>query len=1030
MRTRLLLRFRNAHAVGALLVCCAASATAQGPEVARLNTVRPMTLHQTRYQLRAGESTRIDAQPETLDFLLHAKTWRVEIAGKEAHGLVVGTNRSGDQILLAASLRMKPGEYAVTLSAMTEAGEERVTTLALVLNPLQAVPSTATQPPVVLLNGWQAPSLSQLSTCPQSTPDQTFGEMASDLHTKYNVPVVYWFDNCVEGPDQPIEVLGNDLGQVLDLIQYDTGGLVPEIDVVSHSMGGLIARAYLVGLQNTNPPSFLPPPNPRVRKLTLIATPNFGSFLAGENSGFAEFGAQSTEMIPGSLFLWALNTWNQGTDDLRGVDALAIIGDLGTWPNATASPNTSDGVVSITSASLSFARNVSRTQILPYCHTDSSQPFVGMVIDCSGPAIASAPDTINAVGSFLVNNAPGWAIGETFVGYGQGGVYVGVEGSTQYVNDFTQIPQFDDVTLSQNPQAVIYYGDFLPAGQGTVQFTSTSLGSLQAIRTALPGTYTPLRVKAGPFISSVTPQQDISGQGLIVRSGNTITLNGYGFGQPCSVCGVFASGNALLSASSWSDGAISVYLPATPPGFVTIMVQAASGSDYINIMTAPPSVITVAPASLQFAYTVGGRLPAAQSLQITNNGGSVLALTATVGTASTGNWVAASLNSANTPATLSVLVNPSGLTAGTYTGSIQISATGASNSPVSIAVTLTIAAAPASLAIAPQALTFNYTVGGAAPAAQNISITNAGGGTLFWAASSGASWVVLSPASGTAPAALSVSVNPANLTAGSYSATVQTTAAGAGGSPASVGVTLVVQASAPAFTVALSTAGQVEPFAPESIVSAYGTNLATGTASATALPLPTMLAGTTVTVTDSTGVARLSPLFYVSATQVNCEIPAGVASGFAKVTIMNQNGTTQSAAIQIGNTSPGLFELNSSGLVAAWVLPLTSGIQGALQPVYQVVSDSVIPLPINLGPSTEETYLEMYGTGVRDALNVTATVGGLNVPVLFSGAAPGFPGEDQINIGPLPHALAGRGNVSVVTTADGHAANTVNVTIQ
>jgi len=57
-------------------------------------------------------------------------------------------------------------------------------------------------------------------------------------------------------------------------------------------------------------------------------------------------------------------------------------------------------------------------------------------------------------------------------------------------------------------------------------------------------------------------------------------------------------------------------------------------------------------------------------------------------------------------------------------------------------------------------------------------------------------------------------------------------------------------------------------------------------------------------------------------------------------------------------------------------------------------------------------------------------VGGLNVPVLFSGAAPGFPGEDQINIGPLPHALAGRGNVSIVTTADGHAANTVNVTIQ
>jgi uncharacterized protein (TIGR03437 family) len=101
-----------------------------------------------------------------------------------------------------------------------------------------------------------------------------------------------------------------------------------------------------------------------------------------------------------------------------------------------------------------------------------------------------------------------------------------------------------------------------------------------------------------------------------------------------------------------------------------------------------------------------------------------------------------------------------------------------------------------------------------------------------------------------------------------------------------------------------------------------------------------------------------------------------------------------------------------------------------LQPVYQIASGSVIPLPIDLGPSTEQVYLEMYGTGIRNAKSVTVTVGSLSVPVLYAGAAPGFAGEDQVNIGPLPQSLAGKGSVNILLTADGQAANTVNVTIQ
>ena len=49
------------------------------------------------------------------------------------------------------------------------------------------------------------------------------------------------------------------------------------------------------------------------------------------------------------------------------------------------------------------------------------------------------------------------------------------------------------------------------------------------------------------------------------------------------------------------------------------------------------------------------------------------------------------------------------------------------------------------------------------------------------------------------------------------------------------------------------------------------------------------------------------------------------------------------------------------------------------------------------------------------------------VPVPFSGPVPQgqFEGLDQLNIGPLPRSLAGRGEVEIVVTVDGKQANVV-----
>lgn len=79
----------------------------------------------------------------------------------------------------------------------------------------------------------------------------------------------------------------------------------------------------------------------------------------------------------------------------------------------------------------------------------------------------------------------------------------------------------------------------------------------------------------------------------------------------------------------------------------------------------------------------------------------------------------------------------------------------------------------------PSSLSFAATQGGANPPTQTVSISNIGGGTLSWTASDNASWLRLSPASGTGNGAVTLTVTTGSLTDGTYSGTVTMNAAGA-----------------------------------------------------------------------------------------------------------------------------------------------------------------------------------------------------------------------------------------------------------
>jgi uncharacterized protein (TIGR03437 family) len=424
--------------------------------------------------------------------------------------------------------------------------------------------------------------------------------------------------------------------------------------------------------------------------------------------GFLKGGPQTAELTPGSAFLWELATWNQGGDDLRGVDALAIIGNAGSMNHG--SSNTSDGVVSLTSGSLAFSNDQSRTRIVPYCHVDDANGTLYVlsvgVFNCNGVGIANvdqAPDTGQIVRSFIADSPAWMSVGTTpnqdpYL-YRDGGIYVGVENyAGQYVNDLTTA-QFGGTPLSENSQYAFYYGDFLPAGQGTAQISSTSLGTQQFARPAASGTFTSLRLKVGPFISSVTPL--LKGVfGNVVASGGTITLGGYGFGsQRCSGCGVWAyPGPVALQVSSWTDLAITATLPATFTGLVQLLVQEGSAAleDSINIIAAPaltatPPSIALSASKVSFAYTVGGVLPTPQTVSVSNGGGGVLTWSASASSA----WITLAAASGG----LTVSINPAGLAPGQHTGTISVADPGASNSPQTITVGLVVNAAASSVIV-------------------------------------------------------------------------------------------------------------------------------------------------------------------------------------------------------------------------------------------------------------------------------------------------------------------------------------------
>jgi uncharacterized protein (TIGR03437 family) len=282
-----------------------------------------------------------------------------------------------------------------------------------------------------------------------------------------------------------------------------------------------------------------------------------------------------------------------------------------------------------------------------------------------------------------------------------GGTWLGIVGSTSGTT-----PQ--NLILQYSPSAVTTPGTYTAMleissptfGAGTfsipVMMTVTSTTSV----TINPGSLTFTEAQGGGLPAAQTLMLS-SNPGTATYTAAIAYLQGSNWLQISPTSGN-ASGSLQVSvlANSLSQGSYTAQISFAFQGAAT---TSALITVVLNVTGA--QTVTAAPTALNFAYQGGGATPAAQQLSVTNPGGPV----AIAVSASSSGWLSVSPSSGSTPLTVNVSVNPAGLAAQTYSGSVSISAPGVLATPLSIPVSFVVTAAPQ-----PQPVViFNNATGGA-----------------------------------------------------------------------------------------------------------------------------------------------------------------------------------------------------------------------------------------------------------------------------------------------------------------------------
>ena len=125
-------------------------------------------------------------------------------------------------------------------------------------------------------------------------------------------------------------------------------------------------------------------------------------------------------------------------------------------------------------------------------------------------------------------------------------------------------------------------------------------------------------------------------------------------------------------------------------------------------------------------------------------------------------WLTFAASSTNTPATITFIGNPAGLTANVYNTVVNLSSPFAATQQVVVVMTVN-SASP--LVSNPPNLSFNFSQGGALPGAQSLGISSAA--ATAYTVSGTTPWLLFGGVNGQTPGTVTVGVDPSALSAGS-----------------------------------------------------------------------------------------------------------------------------------------------------------------------------------------------------------------------------------------------------------------------
>jgi len=447
-------------------------------------------------------------------------------------------------------------------------------------------------------------------------------------------------------------------------------------------------------------------------------------------------------------------------------------------------------------------------------------------------------------------------------------------------------------------------------------------------------------------------------------------------------------------AAGTSTGTVTI--TATGPGGAAVADSPVTLLVTLNVTGATNGSLTLSSSDVTFADQVlGGPAPAPQTVTVGSTG-QALNYTAVANSNTSVTWLSVSPASGNTSSSgvLTLTVDGSKLTAGSYNGSIVVTSPGAGNSPATINVHFKVD--PGTISAPTTTLTFTQLAGGAVPASQTIAVTGSPAPLNFTVAATtqtGGSWLSTVPVSGTTPASVQVAVNGTTLQVGQYMGTVTITSTGAGGSP--IAVPVVLNVLAPATIAAAPTSlsfayaiGQAAP--PAQNLQVSGTN---------SVPFTTQLqfdgtANQWLTVSPASG--NTPATLAVSVT------PTGFAAG----------------------TYTGRIVITSPNASASVTVPVTLVVSSIPNPVINAVANAANYATGAVSPGEN---IVIFGTGVGPATLAngvvannafTTAVGNTRVlfdnvpaPVIYASA-----GQTSVMV---PYAVFGRTTTNIVVEYSG-----------